>query len=91
MDLDLRLGLPASEPSERYVIIVVDISGRNLGLRVDAVSDILSLPASALKPPPEIADDSGETHLKALTIIDDRMVRVLDIVSLLPPLSEIAA
>ncbi len=50
IDLDLRLGLDGSEPSERNVIIVVDIQGRSLGLRVDAVSDILSIPLDAMTP-----------------------------------------
>lgn len=91
IDLDLRLGLDGSEPSERNVIIVVDIQGRSLGLRVDAVSDILSIPLDAMTPPPDIVDDADESFLRALTIIDDRMVRVLDIGTLLPPLGDIAA
>jgi len=91
IDLDLRLGLDGSEPSERNVIIVVDIQGRSLGLRVDAVSDILSIPLDAMTHPPDIVDDADESFLRALTIIDDRMVRVLDIGTLLPPLGDIAA
>ena len=91
IDLDLRLGLESSEPSERNVIIVVDVQGRSLGLRVDAVSDILSLPLTALKPLPELAEETEETFLRAITVIEDRMVRVLDIVALLPPLGEVAA
>lgn len=91
IDLDLRLGLGRSEPCERNVIIVIDVAGRTLGLRVDAVSDILSLPSAALKPPPEIASGQDETFLSALTIIDDRMVRVLDLSALMPPLGEAAA
>ena len=43
VDLALRLGLESSEPQERNVIIVVDVDGKTLGLRVDAVSDILSI------------------------------------------------
>ena len=36
VDLALRLGLDASEPEERNVIIVVDVGTRVMGLRVDA-------------------------------------------------------
>ena len=91
LDLDQRLGLPHSEPCDRNVIIVIDVDGRGIGLRVDAVSDILSLPIDALKPPPDVASGGDETFLKALTIIDDRMVRVLDLSALLPPFGEAAA
>ncbi|QMU57664.1 MAG: chemotaxis protein CheW [Boseongicola sp.] len=77
IDLALRLGLEAGEPDERNVVIVVDVSGRTLGMRVDAVSDILSIPLHELKPPPDIAANTAETFLKALTLVDDRMVRCL--------------
>lgn len=88
MDLNLRLGLEGTEPSERNVIIVVSVSGRTLGLRVDAVSDILSLPIEALKSPPGMITDGHGDFLRALTIINDRMVRILDLDALLPELSE---
>ena len=91
IDLSLRLGLEAKEPDERNVIVVIDIDGRTLGLRVDAVSDILSIPTHALRPPPEIAADSAETFLRALTIVDERMVRILDLASVMPSATEVAA
>ena len=84
VDLALRLGLEATEPVERNVVIVVDGGGRTVGLRVDAVTDILSIPVAELKPPPEIAADAADTFLRALTIVDDRMVRVLDLTSVMP-------
>ena len=49
VDLATRLGIEAGEPNERSVIIVVDVGGRTVGLRVDAVSDILSIPTG--RPP----------------------------------------
>src|SRR5208337_1829190 len=41
VDLAIRLGLPANEPTARNVIIVVQIGQQQVGLLVDAVSDIL--------------------------------------------------
>ena len=91
IDLGQRLGLEGSEPDERTVIIVVDVDGRTIGLRVDAVSDILTLPTERLKPPPEIAATADQTFLTALTIVDERMVRILDLTSILPGTDEVAA
>ena len=54
VDLALRLGLEASDPEDRNVIIVVDVGSRVMGLRVDAVSDILSFSRDQLQPPPEM-------------------------------------
>ncbi len=90
IDLAIRLGLPATEPEERNVIIVVDVDSRTMGLRVDAVSDILTLSQDQLHAPPDVATSPGARFVKALTILDDRMVRVLDLAQVMPSSSEIA-
>lgn len=91
IDLARRLGLDAEEPTERNVIIVVDTQGRTVGLRVDAVSDILSLPTDEMRPPPELAADENRSFVRALTIIEGRMVRVLDLIAVMPEGGEAAA
>lgn len=79
MDLAQRLGLPVQQHSERNVIIVVNHEDTLTGLLVDAVSDILALTEADLQPPPEGATTGGMNVIKALTLIDDRMIRVLDL------------
>ncbi|MEL6644658.1 MAG: chemotaxis protein CheW [Pseudomonadota bacterium] len=91
IDLALRLGLDVEDPTERNVIIVVDVDGRTIGLRVDAVSDILAFPKSALQEPPEMAADRGQAFIKSLTIVDGRMIRILDLSAVVPDAQEIAA
>ena len=91
VDLAMRLGLEESDPEERNVIIVVDVGERVIGLRVDAVSDILSFSPEELQTPPDVVGATGPSFVKALTILDDRMVRVLDIGTVLPGNDEIAA
>lgn len=90
IDLAIRLGLPATEPEDRNVIIVVDVESRAMGLRVDAVSDILTLSQDQLHPPPDVATSPGARFVKALTILDERMVRVLDLEQVMPSSSEIS-
>ena len=91
VDLALRLGLEAQEPHERNVVVVVDLDGRTIGLRVDAVSDILSVATTALQQPPDIAADTSESFLCGLTIVEERMVRILDLKSVMPKALEVAA
>ena len=91
IDLALRLGLPAEEPTDRNVIIVVDVEGRSIGLRVDAVSDILSFPRDQLQPPPDMAADRDHGFVQALTILEGRMIRILDLPSVVPSAGEAAA
>ncbi len=54
--LDLRQRFSLGDPPEggRPVIIIVEVLSRTLGIRVDAVSDVVDLDGSAIKPPPEL-------------------------------------
>lgn len=79
MDLAERLGLPARAHSDRNVIIVVKHGDSMSGLLVDAVSDIIAIKQSELQPPPDAATHGVPAIIKSLTLIDDRMIRVLDL------------
>lgn len=79
MDLADRLGLPARAHSDRNVIIVVKHGEAMTGLLVDAVSDIIALKQSDLQPPPDAASHGAPAIIKSLTLIEDRMIRVLDL------------
>jgi len=84
VDLSTRLGMPPVKGDARNVIIVVQIAGQAAGLLVDAVSDILALPRSELQPPPDLAADAAHSYIEALTIVEGRMIRVLDLQAVLP-------
>lgn len=91
VDLAARLGLPSGEESSRNVIIVVHVQNQTLGLLVNAVSDILSIPLQDMQPPPELAADVSRTFIHALTIYEGRMIRVLNLESVMPNNEGLAA
>jgi purine-binding chemotaxis protein CheW len=91
MDLARRLNLPSRETTDRNVIIVVVINNTLTGLLVDAVSDIVAMTDDDLQPPPELSSDPHMAVVRALTVIDDRMIRVLDLAAVVPDTSEEAA
>lgn len=83
MDLSQRLGLKPREHTDRNVIIVVNHLDTMTGLLVDAVSDIVALTTDDLQPPPDLQNTSGSNVVSALTLIDERMIRVLDLSSII--------
>ena len=91
MDLAQRLGLPGQKQSDRNVIIVVNHEDSMTGLLVDAVSDIVALTQDDLQSPPDSTGSSGINVIKALTLIDDRMIRVLDLSQLVATMQSDAA
>jgi purine-binding chemotaxis protein CheW len=91
MDLAERLDLPPTEPSERSVIIVVQVGERLVGLLVDAVSDILSINPEQIQPTPDVGCDQAKAFVRGLITIDDRMVSEIAVERLLPELEGLAA
>ncbi|MEM6635041.1 MAG: chemotaxis protein CheW [Pseudomonadota bacterium] len=91
IDLAGRLGLGETEVTDRNVIIVVHVGGRTVGLLVDAVSDILTLSSSDLQPPPDMRESDDADCIAALTIVGEKMIRILDLPALLPESDEEAA
>ena len=79
MDLAARLGLPPTETTERNVIIVVKCVAGMTGLLVDAVSDIITLSDEDMQPPPDVGSDTTSNTIRALSLIDERMIRIRDL------------
>ena len=91
MDLSQRLGLKPNEHSDRNVIIVVSHEGTMTGLLVDAVSDIIAITEHDLQPPPEVQAGSIPNVVSSLTLIDERMIRVLALGSVVESVQNSAA
>ena len=91
MDLSSRLGLPPQEQCQRSVIIVVSHEDKMTGLLVDAVSDIVALETSDLQPPPELSTDANFSVVSALSLVGERMIRVLDLNATINNLESVAA
>jgi len=91
MDLARRLNMECQEISDRNVIIVVNMNGALTGLLVDAVSDIVAMKEDDLQAPPETSSSQAIPVVRALTLIDDRMIRVLDLAAIVPGSAEEAA
>ena len=54
LELRQRFALGDAPGDTRPVIVIVEVQGRTLGIRVDSVSDVLDLDASAIRPAPEL-------------------------------------
>lgn len=90
--LELRQRFSLGEPPEdaRPVIVIVEVQGRTLGIRVDSVSDVLDLDASAIRPAPELGTQSalGREFIAGLASLPgatgtDTMLILLDLDRLL--------
>ncbi|MEM6310961.1 MAG: chemotaxis protein CheW [Pseudomonadota bacterium] len=91
MDLAARIGLAPIEPTSRNVVIVAKFESALTGLLVDSVSDIISIHAEDRQLPPDNGTGAQDTTIEALTLIEERMIRILGLPSVLAIGSPIAA
>lgn len=84
VDLRVRFGLPPAEQERFAVIIVVALERRLVGMLVDAVSDVLDVPPSAVQPPPDVGADRARARCVAGTArIGEQLVVLLDVAHVL--------
>jgi purine-binding chemotaxis protein CheW len=84
VDLADRLGFAPAEPTPRHVIIVAQTGRQIVGLLVDAVSDIIAQPADKVQPTPDVGSDTAKSFVLGVMAIDDRMVSLIALDSVMP-------
>ncbi len=90
LELRQRFSLGEAPEETRPVIVIVEVQGRTLGIRVDSVSDVLDLDAAAIRPAPELGTQSalGREFIAGLASLPggsgtDTMLILLDLDRLL--------
>jgi purine-binding chemotaxis protein CheW len=79
VDLRLRFGLAAEEPTDETRIMVVNVGGKTLGVIVDAVSEVLRVSQEQIVPPPPTVSGVGHEYLTGLVKLDNRLLILLNI------------
>ena len=81
-DLRERLRLPSLEYGATTAVVVLRVRYKNrdrvMGVVVDAMSDVTTVPGHALKPPPTF-HDSSESLAKEIATLEDKMITILDV------------
>lgn len=72
-----RFGLEEAEPDKQNRIVVVEIQGTVLGFAVDAVSEVLRIPADTVDPPPRLNPVERE-YVAGVGKLGDRLLILLD-------------
>ncbi len=91
VDLAARLGFPATDPTVRHVIMVVQVERQVVGLLVDAVLDILTVAESDIQPTPDVASEMARSFTRGVLAIDGRMISWIALDHVLPPSASEAA
>ncbi|MBI5235781.1 MAG: chemotaxis protein CheW [Deltaproteobacteria bacterium] len=83
LDLRKRFGLPGAEDTSATRIIVVEVSGVTVGLKVDGVSEVLRINADTVEPPPALVTNIESDYIKGVGKLDNRLLILLDVSKIL--------
>lgn len=83
VDMRIKLALGHPEYDAFTVVIILNVSGRIVGMVVDSVSDVIALDADQIRPAPDFAASFDTTYITGLGTVDDRMLILVDIEQLM--------
>jgi purine-binding chemotaxis protein CheW len=79
VDLRKRFNLPVSEETEETRIVVVDISGENIGVIVDGVTEVLRINEDAIEPTSAVITTEDSFYIEGIAKLGDRLLILLDL------------
>jgi purine-binding chemotaxis protein CheW len=79
LDLRKRFGLPGRQSDKDSRIVVVALGETEVGMIVDGVSEVLTVPEGAVEPPPSMVTTADSAFITGIAKIDGRLVILLDL------------
>jgi purine-binding chemotaxis protein CheW len=79
IDLRLRFRMEEKEVNEETRMIIVKSDNMEVGLIVDAASDVMDLPKEKIEPNPEVIGEVSTDYIEGVTHIDQRLIILLDL------------
>ena len=79
IDLRLKFRMDSKEYDKTTVIIVVELSNRVMGIVVDAVSEVLSIPEKDVQPTPQFGSTVDVSFINGIGKSGEKLVTLLDI------------
>ncbi|NLK29282.1 MAG: purine-binding chemotaxis protein CheW [Clostridiales bacterium] len=83
MDVRLRFKKEAREYNDRTCVIIVDIQDLSIGLIVDSVSEVLTIPEEDIVDPPQLNKGNNNRYIKSIGKVGNDVKLLLDCEKLL--------
>jgi len=78
VDLRKRFAMPLREIDQNRRLLIVALAGRTLGIVVDEVTEVITVPVANIKPPPQVNHGMGAEYLVGVCLVQDDLVMLLD-------------
>ena len=71
--------LSEGEITKETRIVVVDIGGEPIGVHVDEVTEVLTIPTDSIEPPSSVITSADSDYLLGIAKLEDRMIILLNL------------
>lgn len=85
MNIRKRFGMHSERSDKHGKLLIVSLAGQMLALLVDDVMEVIDVPVQDIKPPIQVAADTGMEFLLGVCLHEERVFMILNIDSLLAP------
>ncbi len=79
IDLGKRFNLSTGERTKASRIIIVEVGGVTVGMIVDAVLEVLRVPATSIEPPPPIIHGIEAAYLRGIVLWNEKLIILLNL------------
>jgi purine-binding chemotaxis protein CheW len=83
LDLRKRFGMPKADGTKDTRIVVTNVDGIKVGMIVDSVSEVLTIPDSVIEGPPPMISSVDTAFITGIAKLDNRLVILLDLTRVL--------
>jgi len=79
VDMRIKFNMDVKEYDQFTVILIVVVKGRQIGMVVDAVSDVMAIPVGQIQETPHFSTKIETDYIKGIGNIDEQLIIVLDV------------
>ncbi len=79
IDMRIKFGLDKVIYDEFTVVIIINVLSRVIGMVVDGVSDVVTLPTGQIKPAPEFGSSINAEYITGIGTVNEQMLILTDI------------
>jgi len=83
IDLRKRFGLQQVDASRDTRIVVVNMGHSKVGMIVDGVSEVLTIPESAIEPTPPMVTTVDSAYITGIAKVEERLIILVDLTKIL--------
>lgn len=79
LDLRQHFGFEKKERNPNQRILLIEVGGDSIGVRVDSVLSVLRIPEDSIEPPASVLTGDGNDYIQGIAKVEDNLIVLLDL------------